>query len=136
MNKIKNNWKTLVAFALCSLIMGACIGAATKMFMNQKQEPSYGQMQLEARKQVGSLSETTKEIFTISTIGEDARIIRFTAVDGEDPELILETTLEMKELLRQLIEIGFWELQIASPGNETIISVNFKNWKISKKRAL
>ncbi len=106
MNKIKNNWKTLVAFALCSLIMGACIGAATKMFMNQKQEPSYGQMQLEARKQVGSLSET-KEIFTISTIGEDARIIRFTAVDGEDPELILETTLEMKELLRQLIEIGF-----------------------------
>ena len=108
MNKIKNNWKTLVAFMLCSLIMGACIGAATKMIINKEnQKSSYNEMQLEARKQVGSLSETTKEIFTISTIGEDARIIRFTAVDGEDPELILETTLEMKELLRQLIEIGF-----------------------------
>jgi len=124
----------LTAFCVCCIVIGLCIGVMTKTIINDLQRDEISKRaDLEARKQVASLSETTKEIFTISIHGEDARIIRFTAVDGEDPELILETTLEMKELLNQLILIGFWELQVTSPGNENIISVDFKKMKISKK---
>lgn len=130
--------KGIFLFIVSSIILSVLIGAGITLWGNEniRNQEILAAEELQARKDVVEVNSQMGDdkTFTVSTLGKEYRIIRFTA--DKDPTVLdqlTENILRDKELLRLLKKVGFREIQISSDDQSKILYFDLVNYKIGKK---
>jgi len=123
-------WKWIGICVLVGFVGGAVVGHMAKQVIEKDQIVS--KTNAEFRRTVSDeINKISNESFIVSTMGKDNRIMRFTLLDG-DPEIMLDLIEE--SLINNLVEVGFWELQITNKFHAEIIVIDLHDKTVKKKK--
>lgn len=130
--------KGIFLFIMSSIMLGCLIGAGITLWGNEniRNQERTAAENLEARKSVVEVNSQlhSGKTFTVTTGGEEHRIIRFIAEDNIiDLDTLVTSVTSDKRLLQLLKQVGFKEIQISSPDQSMIVYVDLVNNTVGKK---